>query len=109
MIAEDVCHACHAIGLMRRETTEHIGQYFSGLFLHAAWNDGFPGRVVSGLNQAEHSTAGEFAIVLDGRVFCSCSIGSVQPPVARDDIHMAVSIQISRSDAIPPAGERVES
>src|SRR2546422_6675207 len=108
MTAEDVCHACYTIGFMRGETPEDVGQNFSDPFPHAARYDGIPGRVELGFNEAEDSAAGELAIVQDRRVFSSCRIGSIQAPVARDDIHSAISIQISRGDSIPPTGQVVK-
>src|SRR4051794_1087179 len=104
MAAQDLGHACDAESFVGSEAPAHLGQNFSDSFWHASWNDRLTDRIILSFNEVERSAA-EFTIVQHRRVFGSCLIGSVQPPIARDDIHMAVTIQISRIDSIPPAGE----
>src|SRR2546427_13091025 len=108
MAAQDLVHVCHAKGFVRSETPVHVGQSFSDFFSHAARNDGLAVRVVLGFNEVERSAVPEFPIVQDRCFFKICSTRSVHPPLARDDIHMAVSIQLTKGYYIPPTGQVVK-
>ena len=63
MAAENFGHACHAECLVRRKSSEHVGQSFRHLFAHATRNDEFEDWVVLRFDEVGRRAAGEFTKV----------------------------------------------
>ena len=50
----------------------------------------------------------QVAIIQLQRPFCARVVVAVKPPVACDDVHFAVDVEVSSGNAYPPAGELIE-